>query len=149
MVKSGYFNELTARGLANFAQVCMVIFTPLCAMVSQRQQGSHLMQLGLVASILTAPLLFLASIHHSLSATISAEIFYGLCLGLVGSVMFKHLSDLFPPAVRYSGPAVAWSLGPEVVTRRSVNSELLRSLPQKNKSCPQPTELNNGCCILQ
>ena len=47
-------------------------------------------------------------------ALISVEILYALCNGLVSATMFKYLSDILPPAIRYTGQSMIWGIAASI-----------------------------------
>ncbi len=111
VTQQDYFSTLEARFLANFAQGCVVLLTPLMAIAAQKWRGKFILQAGLFGSIFVGPSLFLASHHHLFYGVMIINIFYALFLAAVTGTMFKYLSDIFPASVRCTGQAVGWSIG--------------------------------------
>jgi MHS family proline/betaine transporter-like MFS transporter len=111
VINANYFTPLQARFLATFGQGCVVVLTPLLALAAERWNGQFIMQSGLLGSLFIGPLLFFASTHQLFYCMVIINVFYALFLAGVTSVMFKYFAEIFPPAVRYTGPAIGWSVG--------------------------------------
>lgn len=71
--------------------------------------GIGILRLGLFCSILAAYLLFMP-IAWTAPYLIMAEIMYALGNGAVSATVFKYLSDIFPPSIRYTGQSFIWSI---------------------------------------
>lgn len=111
VIKANYFNSLQARFLATFGQGCVVILTPLLALIAERWRGKFILQAGLIGSIFIGPPLFWASNNQLFYLVMIINVFYALFLAAVTATMFKYFADIFPTSVRYTGPAMGWNIG--------------------------------------
>jgi MHS family proline/betaine transporter-like MFS transporter len=110
VIERGYFNPLAARTLATSAQAGVVILTPIMGWIAQRWQASKVMSLGLLGTLITAPLLLLLAGTMSFHSMLLVELLYALSLAALTAPMLKYLANLFPTAVRYSGQAIGWNM---------------------------------------
>lgn len=111
VIKANYFSQLQAHILATSGQAFVVLLVPVLALIAERWQGEKMLRGGLWGSILVGPCLFLASSHQLFYLVLVIYFFYALFLAAVNAVMFKYFADIFPTQIRYSGPAMGWSIG--------------------------------------
>lgn len=111
VTKENYFTYLEAQSLATFGQGCVVILTPLLAWIAEKRSGKFVLQAGLAGSIVVGPLLFTVSAHQLFYWAMATYFLYAVFLAAVTATMFKYFSDIFPPAIRYTGQALGWNIG--------------------------------------
>jgi len=111
VIEQGYFTPLAARTLATIAQGSVVLFTPVMGMLAQHWRSIPLMRLGVFTSLGVAPVLLLLPGHVGFYTLLAIELLYALGLAALTAPMFKYLSRLFIPEVRYSGQSIGWNLG--------------------------------------
>ena len=105
-----FFNYLTARSLATFAQLWVVLLIPCTAWLTENYNQTNVLTAGLIGAIIIAPTLFFTSQYGSLLITGGCEILYAVCNALVSASMFKYIAGLFPTKIRCSAPAVSWNV---------------------------------------
>lgn len=110
VVTKHYFSISEAKLLTTIGQGCVVIVTPLMAMLAEKFGGKLIMRVGLIGATFFAPLLFLTSHTQIFYLVLLLQIIYALCDAMVTAPMFKFLSGLFPAATRCSGQAIGWSV---------------------------------------
>jgi MFS transporter, MHS family, proline/betaine transporter len=111
LLKSHAFTAFEARLLATCGQAFVVILTPVMAILAEKYPSRNFMSGGLLASLFIGPLLYVGSVYQFFSGMLLVNFLYAICLAAVTATMFKHFTDLFPPAIRYTGQTLSWSLG--------------------------------------
>jgi MFS transporter, MHS family, proline/betaine transporter len=109
-IEQQYFSSTSARLLSVMGQGCVVIFTPLSALIADRFPKIPVMRIGFFASILVCHLLFIATAHQNMALIIAMQVAYAFSNALVTGSTFYYLSQLFPVNVRYSGQAIGWNI---------------------------------------
>lgn len=114
VVEQNYFSNSEAKFLTTIGQGCVVMLTPLMAILAERYGGKLIMKIGLVGAIFFAPLFFLISSTQVFYLALFFQIIYALCDAMVTAPMFRFLSSIFPASIRYSGQAFGWSVSAAV-----------------------------------
>lgn len=110
VVANHYFSTTDAKLLTTIGQGCVVIATPLMAMLAERLGGKLIMKIGFIGAVFFAPLLFFTSSKQFFCLTLLLQIIYAICDAMVTAPMFRFLSSIFPAATRCSGQALGWSV---------------------------------------
>lgn len=109
-IEHSYFLAHDARLLAAIGQGFVVVLTPCIAWFADYRLQCKTITWGLLGATVVAPLIFILTPEQSFSLMASVFFLYALVNACVTSVMFKFMADLFPLAVRFTGPGLSWSV---------------------------------------
>lgn len=99
-----------AKFFATIGQACVVLFTPVMAILADKYFKERLMIVGFLMSFLVAPLLFWSTINVFIYLVLISQILYAVCNAMVTGPMFLYITKLFPIKTRYTGQAASWNL---------------------------------------
>lgn len=111
LIKHAHFNAHIATLLVALGELCVVIFFPLAAFLSDKFGYKNIMIPGLLCAFLITPFTFYSAQSHSILYIAIAQCCYGVCNAFACAPIFNFIYNLFPTQLRYTGNATAWSLG--------------------------------------
>jgi MFS transporter, MHS family, proline/betaine transporter len=109
-IENDYFSAHDARLLAMIGQAFVVVLIPCVSWLADYRFHQKTITLGLIGAVVVAPLIFVATVEQSFALMVGIFFLYALVNACVTGVMFKYMADLFPVAVRFTGPGLSWSI---------------------------------------
>lgn len=109
-IEHEYFSAHDARLLAAIGQAFVVLLTPCIAWFADYRLQRKTIAWGLLGAVVVAPLIFVVTVKQSFLLVLATFFLYALVNACVTGVMFKYMADVFPVAVRFSGPGLSWNI---------------------------------------
>ena len=110
LIKDMHFTISQSTFLAAIGELFVVLCCPIAAYLADRVGYKIIMGLGLSASLIATPLVFISA-SHSIFFIAICQAFFGISNAFAGAPVFNFIYKLFPTNIRYTGNSTAWSLG--------------------------------------
>lgn len=110
LVESSNFLPFQAKLTVSFGSLLTIIFFPWAAQKADQYGGKKIMSHGLWLMMISAPIIFLTPLSHSLGLVLASQILYALSDALFCAPLFLVVNTLFPVNVRYTGASFSWNL---------------------------------------
>lgn len=110
LVESSNFLPFQAKLTVSFGSLLTIIFFPWAAKKADQHGGKQIMRHGLWLMMISAPIIFLTPLSHSLGLVLASQILYALADALFCAPLFLVINTLFPVNVRYTGASFSWNL---------------------------------------